>query len=710
MMLDHLRARIPDWDESSPVDMGVAIVEVLAYAADYLSYYQDAVATEAYLGTARLRRSVKHHARLLDYHLHEGCNSRVWVQVCVQKNYLVPKRTTLLATTESSFEDTVILQDSVLHAEMMARSPKVFETVHDQYLYPEHNEIHFYAPDNTVIHLNENSTSAVLCGAGIELLLPGQVLILEQTKDPQTNSVQGVDKTRRHAVRIQRVQSEMRGTVPVVVVYWDQEDALPFVLPIAHYNAQGRFLSDLAVARGNIILADYGQTILHEKLPPIPPLPARYRPGLSKTRLTYSVPTSTEPTDLEPAQQSIHQDPREAVAAVSLFQLDRKVRLGSSNSLAHPELRNLSTGLVQAMEISGFKLGPAPEQKLVRRGRLEIRDRARKQYLVASGEPGHTHIESYKKWTLRPDLLSSTPLATDYVIDMEEDGTANLRFGFSGHGRMPQPGDEFYVSYRVGNGAEGNVRAETIAHIVLPVNPAIPPDAILAVRNPLAAEGGTEREPIEEARFYAPLSFRSQMRCVTAQDYVDAAKQLPNVLNAAAQLHGVEKEFTTILYVQRQAPGLVDAPFQARIARAFNELLLAGRRLRISEPVYVPLQIELVIQVGSQYDRARIGNALLQAFSPTAETSFFYPDNLTFAQNIYASRIITLAMAVPGVVQARLAEFRRLDEPPMSSVRPAILIAPIEIARVGHARIVTGKMDENIETNGTILFRLETAQ
>src|SRR2546427_6685807 len=46
--------------------------ELLAYVGDYLSYQQDAVATEAYLGTARRRVSVRRHARLVDYLVHDG--------------------------------------------------------------------------------------------------------------------------------------------------------------------------------------------------------------------------------------------------------------------------------------------------------------------------------------------------------------------------------------------------------------------------------------------------------------------------------------------------------------------------------------------------------------------------------------------------------------------------------------------------------------
>src|SRR6185503_18097601 len=74
LILDRLAVIMPDWRERHVPDIGVMLVEVLAYAADYLSYYQDSVATEAYLDTARQRISVRRHARLIDYRMHEGCN------------------------------------------------------------------------------------------------------------------------------------------------------------------------------------------------------------------------------------------------------------------------------------------------------------------------------------------------------------------------------------------------------------------------------------------------------------------------------------------------------------------------------------------------------------------------------------------------------------------------------------------------------------
>ena len=41
------------------------------------------LATEAYLDTARSRVSLRRHAVLVDYHVHDGCNARVWLHLTV---------------------------------------------------------------------------------------------------------------------------------------------------------------------------------------------------------------------------------------------------------------------------------------------------------------------------------------------------------------------------------------------------------------------------------------------------------------------------------------------------------------------------------------------------------------------------------------------------------------------------------------------------
>ena len=79
VILDRLSQLLPTWGGSSEADIGIALAELLAYVGDSLSYKQDAIATEAYLQTARSRISLRRHALLVDYHVHDGCNARTWM-------------------------------------------------------------------------------------------------------------------------------------------------------------------------------------------------------------------------------------------------------------------------------------------------------------------------------------------------------------------------------------------------------------------------------------------------------------------------------------------------------------------------------------------------------------------------------------------------------------------------------------------------------
>ena len=97
LILDRLAETMPAWTETHVADIGITLVELLAYVGDDLSYYQDAVATEAYLQTARQRISVRRHARLVDYRLGEGCQARAWVCLTVTEAAQLPLRELVFA-------------------------------------------------------------------------------------------------------------------------------------------------------------------------------------------------------------------------------------------------------------------------------------------------------------------------------------------------------------------------------------------------------------------------------------------------------------------------------------------------------------------------------------------------------------------------------------------------------------------------------------
>lgn len=69
-MQSLIPSKLPEWtDYQSEADFGRVLLELFAHMGDILSYYQDRVANESFLGTAQTRRSIIHHLRLIGYKL-----------------------------------------------------------------------------------------------------------------------------------------------------------------------------------------------------------------------------------------------------------------------------------------------------------------------------------------------------------------------------------------------------------------------------------------------------------------------------------------------------------------------------------------------------------------------------------------------------------------------------------------------------------------
>ena len=695
LMLDHLALRVPGWTERSEADLGIVLVEILAYVGDYLSYYQDAVATEAYLGTARRRTSIKRHVRLLDYVLHEGCNARVWVQIQVSAPVTVPKATQILTHVSTAMPTVAIRPHSLAYDEVLQGQTKVFETLYNSRLFPQHNEIHLYVEEGEEAILPSGCTGAILLdpkdehNPGLRLKI-GDVLIFEEVKNASTGARMGADSTHRHAVRLTGVTHSRRASKHVLHISWADGDALPFPLRLA-VRQHGEIISGITVARGNIVLADHGLTVRHEKLPAILPQ-QRYRPYLCRTGLTYAVPYQQEQATRQPAIAAMLQDVRSALPVISLFQESTSAPLKVDANLASG-LNTLSASgdLRQQMTAEGVVLSSGTSIRAVHGVGWELHDILRKRYWLAVPNSQHLNLTTFHPWVLRHDLLSSGPFDADFTVDMEEDRHAYLRFGFGTQGKQPQPGDRFQVTYRVGGGEIGNVRADTITHIVTDEV------AITCVRNPLPAQGGTDPESIEEVRDVAPYAFRKQQCCVTEEDYATIAMQHPQVQNAVARLRWLGNQPVACIYAQRKQGLPIDAAFIAELRRFVDAYRLAGHTLEIRNPYFVGLRISLRVQLQRFAASSVVGNALAKALSNTA-SGFFAPEHFTFGQPIYQSQLLATVMAVPGVQQVEIEQFCRFDTSPSTCVED-ISPGPLEIVRLDN--------NETAPYNGILKIHLE---
>jgi hypothetical protein len=271
LMLDRMSQLVPGFAERSPADFTVALVETLAYVGDHLSYTQDAAATEAYLGTARRRTSLRRHARLLDYPLHDGCNARVFVTAAVDADAeakTIPAGTALIAAAGAG--------DPVRRTDLLDQLPlpgiEVFETLHDQVLHAAHSEIAIHDFADPAYCLPRGTTAAALVNSPALALAAGDVLILEEVLSPTTGKVADLDASHRHPVRLTAVSpghDDLTNT-DLLLINWHNEDALPFPLCVSHeFEIGGALVKQaIAVARGNVVLADHGLTRPWQTLEP----------------------------------------------------------------------------------------------------------------------------------------------------------------------------------------------------------------------------------------------------------------------------------------------------------------------------------------------------------------------------------------------------------------------------------------------------------
>ncbi|MBV9158004.1 MAG: putative baseplate assembly protein [Acidobacteriaceae bacterium] len=314
IMLDRMNQLLPDWGATSEADLGIALAELISYVGDYLSYQQDAVATEAYINTARSRVSLRRHALLVDYHVHDGSNSRAWIQLTVSQQFTLHQTNTRFYTFAPNMPSSLEVGSNNEEAALIA-GVVVFEPMQEAVLYPEHNVMNFYTWGEKNCCLPAGSTEATLAGP-FPKLQPGDVLIFEEILGPQTGKPADADIRHRCAVRLTGVNTlvDPLYDISVIEIQWSTDDALPFPLCLSStYIDSGaqKPLQNVSQAFGNVVLADQGlsfsgkplRTVPQPKIfqPPNPagnrcapaapvPLPVRYRPTVPDTPLTQAVP------------------------------------------------------------------------------------------------------------------------------------------------------------------------------------------------------------------------------------------------------------------------------------------------------------------------------------------------------------------------------------------------------------------------------------
>lgn len=679
LLIDLIPQLNPGWLERTPADMGIALVELLAYEGDQLSYFQDAVANEMFLETARQRVSAKRHARLVDYAMHDGRNAWTFVHVRARSAGVIPYGTVVLTRIVSPLAgqssppglQLVAPTASAFETDPALARTRAFETTFDLTTHVENNEIHVHTWGDQECCLPALTTAAYLFTlsppagpaqtASRPPLAVGDFVLFEEVMGPLTGAPADADPTHRRVAKITsaepstdpvyadtllngklRVLQPGDNPLPLLRIEWSEADGDAFPMCLSSRPPGLPPLLDVTIARGNMVAVDHGLTI-DEQVPLLDPVDTRLQPFL--LRLAHGPMTLQAGTE----------DDYLATTA--------------------PFVTASRTSLAGAPGGGGDAMMPAV--------RLLV------DFPVVSNQ----------SWTAAPTLLDSRPFDTNFVVDIGDDGVAVLRFGDGEYGREIDRATAIRALYRVGNGRAGNVGAESIFHIAPPpplIAPAWP--AIEAIRNPLPSHDGTEPETIEGVRQYAPAAFRAkQFRAVTEQDYVDALKGMPGVSASVASFRWTGSWYTVYVGVDptdpadlitlgggrtQLNPGLADA------VRAFlSRYKLAGYDLEIRTAEYVPLDIAIDVCVCRSHFRAHVVQGVKSALSnhvnPDGSMGFFDPARFTFNEDVHLSRLYAAVEKVAGVDSLIVTRFQRYGVLPNRELQTGVIpIAAWEIARL----------------------------
>ncbi|MGL4961290.1 MAG: hypothetical protein ACRC67_08650 [Inquilinus sp.] len=695
LMMDLAPQLNPDFTERNPADLAVTLIELFAYVGDDLSYAQDAAATEAFFDTCRHRISAGRHARLVDYAMHDGRNAFGFVQfdAAAGGDGTVPAGAKLLTRVIEPLSGMPAAPDLIIPAgaadldgDPALAHVTVFETAAPVRVLAARNLVHIHDWGDSDCCLARGARDLwlyVTAPAGADLaasrpdFVAGEYLLLEEVLGPRTGLPQDADPRNRQVVRIEAVEDAadpvfrdvLVGGVltpagagdpplPLLHVHLREVDAtaMPFCLsaedPLSH-----QLIAPITIIRGNVTPADHGRTVVRLWPDPTDPQMELPAPDIAQGRWPIDV-------------QSLGEGP-----------------LTFQTMPTDPTF--------------------APDGRLTT-GRHDLDQPAGAATAAITVEYGWDGLDT-ELFRPVPSLIGSDVYDDHFVAEVDNRGIAHLRFGDDQYGRRLGQPNQARARYRLGNGRPGNIGAGALTHVIVPdaadlvdpANPGGPPlpfPAMTALRQPLAARGGTDPQAIEEVRQLAPEAFRAETyRAVTEADYEAASNKLPGVAAAKASFVWTGSWHTVFVAIHPSDPAtllrlpggqaLLAPAFANAVTAAISRYRLAGYDLVVRAAIYVPIELEIQLCIRRGHFRGEVlevaTNALSNRRLPGGALGFFHPLNFRFGAPVYASRIYALLQEIDAVESATIRVMKRYWDLPNGELeRGVVPMGPAEVARL----------------------------
>ncbi|MDI6104127.1 hypothetical protein QLQ12_36600 [Actinoplanes sp. NEAU-A12] len=697
-MLAELPAHRPalaGWRARGDQDLGVMVLEMWAYACEVLSFYDETIAHESYLRTARLAPSVRRLVELLGYRPRPAvaARARLAVRADGRQPLVLPAGTAFRSSAfgaeppqvfELDADTTVhpLLNGWALEPTRPASVPALATT-----LLVEQRSARVGAGDHLLVESAGASAgvftaTSVTRGAGghlvtldkaltaavplatARLLRPGATTTL-WTGPLQPQTLANGATTLALAGTVSQIQPGSRiiavgplGTAALTVTTTSQETRKlagettftvgsttvtgpPLRTPVTVVTiAPGWPAGTLGTDPAKIII-EYG---LQEAGTLTMPVDPRIQPGAA---LRLRPPIEAPPDGTRPVTFLVEDADGTGAGLAGQVDFETGALLpgqggGLTTVLAppatvHANLAGVSRGETVPAEVLGAGDGSVANQAFtLRKNPLT--------YLSAPTGVDPNGVRSTLtvwvrdiRWSEVPSFFGAAPDATVYVVRQDDAGASTVIFGDSVRGARLPSGAAVVARYRFGAGA-ATPPAGGITQLARPVK------GITAVRNPVAASGGDDAQPAERVRTYAPRSALLFGRAVSIQDMEALAAGQPGVRAVQAQWAWDPERQLPAVHVWYIGPAGQAGP----ITTSLRAASAPATPITVAGAEAVPATLAADLRVHRDHQRAVVIDEVVRTLT-TPVSGLLSAERIGVGVPLFRSVLLAEILTVPGV-------------------------------------------------------------
>ena len=264
------------------------------------------------------------------------------------------------------------------------------------------------------------------------------------------------------------------------------------------------------------------------------------------------------------------------------------------------------------------------------------------------------------------ESLFQTSSSDDRVFEVVygNDYAATIEFGNGTTGASPPTNSTYTVVYRVGGGSRGNIPNNYINTSLTLTRPNETTVTATVAQSSIAT-GGADAETVDHAKKYAPLTFRTQNRLVSLDDYVAFANRFVSPAGTTGKATAVTRNaFSSAnvidVYVLEKASDTqlqkASLTFKNQLLSDMNNIKMLTDDVVLVDGLIRTVDLSVTISVDERY-RNTEGTIISKVSN--AIQNYFLSDNVDFGD---ALQLADLNRVIFGIDEVRFSSIDNIDK------------------------------------------------